>query len=144
MRQRKTIQTWSSSGSGSRSSLRVLIESADPTLAVSDFRAFTAAGIDVALCQGPDRTPAECPLVRDEACHLFAGADVVLFDQSERRDEVLEAGRRLHPATPVVLRGAVPGDAPEGCESVPASSSVEGQIGVLRRVAGGGQKTQGV
>ena len=136
MRQRKTTQTWSSSGSGSGPTLRVLIESADPALAVSDFRAFTAAGIDVAMCHGPDRTPAECPLVRDEPCHLFAGADVVLFDRGSSRDEVLEAGRRLHPATPIVLRGGP--NVPEGCQSVPASSSVEGQISVLRRAARGG------
>jgi len=136
MRQRKTTQTWSGSRSGSRSTLRVLIESADPTLAVSDFRAFTAAGIDVAMCHGPDRTPAECPLVRDEPCHLFAGADVVLFDQSEPRHEVLEAGRRLHPATPVVVRGGH--DAPGACPSVPASASVQGQISALRRAALGG------
>ena len=132
MRQRTTTPTWSGSGRGPR--LRVLIESDDPTLAVSDFGAFTAVGIDVAICHGPDRTPAECPLVRDEPCWLYAGADVVLFDRGSPADEVLEAARRLHPATPVVLRGDAAG-APEGCESLPATSSVKGQIGVLRRAA---------
>jgi hypothetical protein len=132
MRQRTTTPTWSRAGNGTR--LQVLIESVDPALAVSDFRAFRAAGIDVALCHGPDRTAAECPLVRDEPCGLYAGADVVLFDQGGRADDVLEAGRRQHPATPVVLRGGGAGG-PEGCESLPASASVEGQIGVLRRAA---------
>ena len=134
MRQRKTTQTWSSSASG-RGTLRVLIESPDPALAVSDFGAFTAAGIDVALCHGPDNTRPECPVVRGESCPLAAGADVILFELGALGAEVFEAARRLHPATPVVLRGGVPGDAPEGCQSLPASSSVEGQIAVLRRVA---------
>ena len=133
MRPRTTTPAWSETGRGPR--LRVLSESADPALAVSDFAAFTAAGFDVAICHGPDRTPAECPLVRDEPCRLYAGADVVLFDRGS--GEVLEAGRRLHPGTPVVLRGDAAG-APEGCGSLPATSSVEGQIGVLRRAAGRG------
>jgi hypothetical protein len=135
MRQRKTTQTWSSSASGRGATLRVLIESADPALAVSDFGAFTAAGIDVALCHGPDHTPAECPVVRGEACPLAAGADVVLFDLGPTRGEVFEARRRVHPATPVVLRGGAAKDGPGDCESIPPSASVQGQIGVLRRVA---------
>lgn len=138
MRQRKTTQTWSRSGSNRGSTLRVLIESADPALALSDFGAFQAAGIDVALCHGPEHTSAECPAVRGEPCALAAGADVILFELGAPGGEVFEAARRLHPATPVVLRSGNPGDGPEGCESLPASSSVEGQIGVLRRAAGRG------
>lgn len=133
MRQRTTTPTWTRSESGIR--LRVLIESADPALAVSDFGAFTAAGMDVAVCHGPERTAAECPLVRDEPCRLYAGADVVLFDRGSPASELFEAARRRHPATPVVIRGGGAENAPEGCESLPAGASVEGQISVLRRAA---------
>lgn len=55
------MQTWSGSASGRGPTLQVLIESPDPALAVSDFGAFTAAGIDVALCHGPDHTTARVP-----------------------------------------------------------------------------------
>ena len=140
MRQRKTTQTWSRSARGGAPPLRVLIESADPALAVSDFGAFTAAGIEVALCHGPDHTPAECPVVRGQPCPLAAGADVILFDVGAFPGEILEAGRRVHAGTPVVLRGGAPGDAPAGCESLPASASVQGQVAVLRRVALGARR----
>jgi hypothetical protein len=136
MRQRKTTQPWSGSGSGGPTR-RVLIESADPALALSDFGAFTAAGIEVALCHGPEHTPGECPVVRGEPCQLAAGADVILFDLGSSGSEVLAAGRRLHPETPVVVRGGVPGEVPAGCEVVPASASVDGQISVIRRMADG-------
>ena len=141
MRQRKTTQTWSSSG-GRGPTLRVLIESTDPALAVSDFGAFAAAGMDVAFCHGPDHTPPECPVVRGDPCPLAAGADVILFDLGASGGEVLEAARRLHPATPVVVRGGGPGAPPAGYESLPMSSSVAGQIGVLRRVALGARRAQ--
>jgi hypothetical protein len=113
----------------------VLIESADPALAVSDFGAFTAAGIEVALCHGPEHTPSECPAVRGEPCQLAAGADVILYDLGPSGAEVLEAGRRLYPATPVLVRGGVPGATPEGCGLLPANTSVEGQISAIRRAA---------
>jgi hypothetical protein len=77
-------------------------------------------------------------VVRGEPCQLAAGADVILFDLGPSGAEVLEAGRRVHPGTPVVVRGGVPRGAPEGCGVVPANASVEGQIGVLRRVADDG------
>ena len=134
MKQRQTHR-WSGPD-GNRPPLRVLIESADPALALSDFGAFTAAGIDVALCQGPDHVRAECPLVRGEACDLAAGADAILFDLGPAGTDVFEAERRSHPATPVVLRDGPPGAAvPEGCRSLPATASVEGQIDVLRAAA---------
>lgn len=134
MRQRKTTPTWSSSASGPRPT-RVLIESADPALAVSDFGAFAAAGMDVALCHGPEHTPAECPVVRGEPCQLAAEADVILFDLGPAGEPVLEAGRRLYPGTPVVVRGGLPGAAAEGCSLLPANTSVGGQISAIRRAA---------
>lgn len=140
MRQRKTTRAWTSSGSGRGPTLRVVIESADPALVLSDFGAFRAAGIDVALCHGPEHTSAECPAVRGEPCALAAGADVILFELGAPGGEVLDAARRLYPATPVVLRGGAPGDAREGCVPLPANSSIEGQISVLRRAALGGRR----
>jgi hypothetical protein len=134
MRQRKTTQAWSGPANSHRPT-RVLIESADPALAVSDFAAFRAAGMDVALCQGPEHTPAECPVVRGEPCQLAAGADVILFDLGPSGQRVLEAERRLHPETPVVVRGAAPGAVPEGCGQLSVNASVDGQISVLRRAA---------
>ena len=113
----------------------MLIESADPALAVSDFGALTAAGMDVALCRGPEHTPAECPLVRGEPCQLAAGADVILFDLGPAGQQVLEAERRMHPGTPVVVRGGSAGAAPEGCGLLPANTSVGGQISAIRRAA---------
>jgi hypothetical protein len=135
MRQRKTTQTWPVSASSHTPTFRVLIESADPALALSDFGAYTAAGIDVALCDGAYRALAECPVVRGEPCELAAGADVILFDQGSSGGEVLDATRRRYPGTPVVLRGTDPADAPEGCDVIPANASVEGQISLLRRAA---------
>jgi hypothetical protein len=133
MRQRKS-QTWSDSGSGRGPSIQILIESADPALAVSDFGAFTAAGIDVALCRGPESTSDECPVVRGEPCALAAGADVILFELGSPGREVLDATRRVHPATPVVIRGGA-GNVPGGCVQLPESVSVDGQIAIIRRLA---------
>ena len=135
MKQRQTTRNWSKSEGGGRPTVRVLIESADPALAVSDFGVYAAAGVEVALCQGPDHDSTDCPLVRGEPCHLVAGADVVLSDLGPSGPDVVEAQRRSYPATPVVLWGSWNGEVPEGCVSLPATASVEGQIAVLRHEA---------
>ncbi len=141
MRQRQTT-SWAGRGAARGTRLRVLIESADPVLAVSDFGAFANAGIDVALCHGPVDHPTECPAVRGESCALAAGADVVLFDLVASGADVLEATRQLRGAAPVVLRTVPPGFDPEGLEVLPAAASVTGQIDVLRRAALDGRRSE--
>jgi hypothetical protein len=135
MKQRQTTHSWGPPDGRTTPLVQVLIESADPALAVSDFGAFTAAGIDVALCQGPGETHGECALLRGEPCDLAAGADVVLSDLGAAGAGVPEAHRRTHPATPVVLRQAPGADPVDGCASLSSVASVDGQIDVLRRVA---------
>jgi hypothetical protein len=136
MKQRQTTHSWGPPDGRTTPRVQVLIESADPALAVSDFGAFTAAGIDVALCQGPGETHGECALLRGEPCDLAAGADVVLSDLGAAGAGVPEAHLRTHPAAPVVLRvGPHDGVVPQGCHTLPATASVDGQIDVLRRVA---------
>jgi hypothetical protein len=120
----------------------VLVESNDPALAISDFRHFAEEGLDVALCSGPDGAVADCPLARGEPCELAAGADAILFDLPAGHAPILQAAARKHRATPVVV-GAAAGSAeglPEGCDVLPAHSSVKGQIGMLRRAALAGRR----
>jgi hypothetical protein len=141
----RTTTAWAGTDHVFTSRLRVLVESADPTLALSDFARYTTAGFDVALCRGPQERPEECPLVRGEACALAAGADVILFGLGPPGDGVLDAARRHHRATPMVLQGgprapAPDADLPEGCEVLLASASVHGQISALRRAALAGRR----
>ncbi len=59
--------------------LRLLIEDPDPVLALSDFESYREAGIEVALCSGPDRGDAGgCPVVTGGRCPVLSRADVVL------------------------------------------------------------------
>lgn len=127
MRQR-TTSTWSGTRAAGSPRLQVLVESADPALAVSDFARFTRAGIDVALCCGPGDSPAECPLVRGEECALAGGADAVLFQLGTGGRGVLEAWQRRHEETPVVI--------------LDESASIEGQIDAVRRAAIEGRRRQ--
>lgn len=120
MRQR-TTSTWTAARAESSPRLKVLVESADPALAVSDFAEFTRAGIDIALCCGPGDRPAECPLVSGEDCALAGGADAVLFKLGTGGQEVLEVMRRRHRQTPIVI--------------LDESASVQGQIDAVRRAA---------
>jgi hypothetical protein len=147
MLQRTITKAWSEpSKTGSR--LRLLVESSDPLLGISDFTQWTDAGFDVALCSGPAATASECPLVRGEPCELAAGADAILFALPPSRVDVLQAVRRSHAATPVVVQ--LPGSRwpekypiPEGTEIVWSSCSVPGQIRVLRRAAVEGRRRRG-
>jgi hypothetical protein len=114
---------------------RLLVESADPALAISDFGAYREAGFDVALCEGPQFEAAECPLVRGEGCPYASSADVVLFDlgdDAEARLQVLEKMLATVPDLPIVVRTT--GPAPRragGFALIRSNTSVAGQIRVL-------------
>ena len=116
---------------------RLLVESPDGAVAISNFDAFHDAGFEITVCGGPMRDAAECPVVRGEPCPLMAGADVVLFDLDPdrmRRSQVLAAMRRSRPDLPIVVRSTAP--APEtasGCTTIRAATSVGGQVSALRR-----------
>lgn len=129
----KTTTAWSAVEGSSR--LRVLVESADPALALSDFAHFTRAGLDVAVCPGPGDARTQCPLLHDESCPLVAEADVVLFGLGDKGRDLLEHGRRHTHGTPVVVREGDEGAAAGEYSVLPARSSVNGQIDVLRRAA---------
>lgn len=124
---------------------RLLVESPDPGLAISNFDAFRDAGFDVTVCGGPDAHAGECPVVRGEPCPLMAGADIVLFDldgdpprRSEvlapRRSQVLAAMRANRPGLPIVVMSAAA--APEtasGCRTIRPTTSVGGQVAALQK-----------
>jgi hypothetical protein len=141
MQQRTTIAPWDERPRGAGSPIRLLIESPDPALQVSDFSCFREAGIEVALCEGPARSPYECPLVRGETCGLAEHADVVLCDLARTGSvgkEVVGALQHHHAATPVLVvtpRDHRPGDEPAGVLVLPYPSSVAGQIAAVRRAA---------
>ncbi len=75
--------TWDT-GKAARRPLRLLIEDADPALAISDFGCYRDAGMDVALCSGPSgpggpgTEPGDCPILTGGPCRLLSSADVVL------------------------------------------------------------------
>jgi hypothetical protein len=118
---------------------RLLVESADPALAISGFRAYRQAGFDVSLCEGPLIDERECPLVRGEGCPFAAEADVVLFDlgrDAQPRMAMLHAMLETRPDLPVVVRSAgPPPPGAEGLEVIDPSTSVAGQVAVLKRAA---------
>ena len=142
--QQNTTSTWSGARAEGSPRLRVLIESADPALAISDFAQFARAGIDVAVCGGPVDSPTECPLVRGEPCVLAAEADAILFTPGAHEGRVLDAARRHHGGTAILLHAelAVGADVPQGCEVLSATASVEGQISAVRRAALAGRRRQ--
>jgi hypothetical protein len=118
---------------------RLLIESADPALAISGFRAYRQAGFDVSLCEGPLIDGRECPLVRGEGCPFAAEADVVLFDlgeDAEPRLAALDAMVATRPDLPVVVRvtGKVP-PVVRRFDAILPTTSVDGQVAILRRAA---------
>lgn len=115
---------------------RLLIEDPDPALRVADFHRFTEAGLDVALCSGPDQDE-RCRLVEHGECAMAAAADVILMgrDLGERRAEIAAALHRYHPDLPVVAKvpRQDPDDAPDGCVPLPTPISVDGQIRAIWR-----------
>jgi hypothetical protein len=113
---------------------RLLVESDDPVLAVSDFSMFAEAGFVVAHCAGPAGRPEDCPLLRGEDCGLVEDADVVLH-RLEPASGVLEAILERHPEVPVVTVGDVAGAerGPRPVTVIAARDPVDTQIRALYR-----------
>ena len=83
---------------------RVVVETDDPTLAISDFASFAAAGFGVVCCGGPsDDHP--CPVVEGRPCPLVEDSDVVLnqFKDHETQHTVLDGVHRTSPDVPMVV-----------------------------------------
>jgi hypothetical protein len=118
---------------------RLLIESPEPGLAISNFDAFRDAGFEVTVCEGPASDAHECPAVRGEPCPLMTEADVVLFDLDSdplTRSQVLAAMRANRPDLPIVVRSAAPAPATaDGCTTIRPTTSVGGQVSALRKAA---------
>jgi hypothetical protein len=121
---------------GRRGRPRLLIEDSDPALRIADFHRFVEAGVDVALCSGPDKGEG-CPLVEVGDCALAASADVVLMGREvgESREAIASAHRRHHPDVPVIAKVARQGTGtvPEGCVPLPVPISVDGEIRAVWR-----------
>jgi hypothetical protein len=131
--QQRDFKSWPQAG---RSRPRLLIEDPDPALRVADFHRFTEAGLDVALCSGPDQHE-RCRLVELGDCPLAAAADVVLMggDLGESRQEIATALHRHHPDVPVIAKvpRQVTDAVPDGCVPLPTPISVDGQIRAVWR-----------
>jgi hypothetical protein len=116
---------------------RLLVESPEPGLDISNFDAFRCAGFEVTVCGGPASDARECPVVRGDSCPLMSEADVVLFDldsDPSRRSEVLAAMRATRPDLPIVVRTADAGvDAARGCATIRPTTSVNGQVSALQK-----------
>lgn len=88
---------------------RVLIEHADENVALLYSEILRRAGYSVGVCPGPsgEREPPErCLLATGERCVFVDGADVVISAlgvQEEEKRIVLEALRRFHASTPLVV-----------------------------------------
>ena len=116
---------------------RLVVETDDPALAISDFASFTAAGFDVVCCGGP-HDDQSCPVVEGRACPLVEDSDVVLnqFNDHETRHAVLDGVHRTSPDVPMVVTAPPAGfefDLPDGCVPLAPLTSVNGQTGALRR-----------
>lgn len=116
---------------------RLLVETTDPALLISDFRFLADAGFDVATCAGPDHDPYQCPMLHGEECELVEKADVVLhaLDPGLR---IAAAIKTSHPDLPVLVertrrRDGPPVPVPEGCVPLDMPSSVDGQLVAIRR-----------
>jgi hypothetical protein len=133
MWQRTGGRAWRSPASG----YRVLIENPSPALQLADFSVFSDAGLDVALCSGPDGD-AECPLVEGRSCPLADGADVIMFGlDAVTGPEILERLQATHPTLPIVVevRRSETVDVPDGCVPMPFPATVDEQVRVVRRAA---------
>jgi hypothetical protein len=116
---------------------RLLIESPDPVLAISNFEAFHDAGFEVTLCEGPIGQIGECPVVHGEPCPLLHEADVVLFDLDTDpvgRSKVLAAMSASRPELPIVVRSiSPPADVTASHTTIRVTTSVGGQASALRQ-----------
>lgn len=118
--------------------LRVVVETDDPSLIISDFAAFSAAGLDVSLCGGPGHDTEGCPLLRGERCGLLEGSDVIFHKLGAGGvgPEVLRALCEAGEPVPVVVTIDDQSSAvPQGCIPLVATASVAGQIHAVRRAA---------
>lgn len=130
---------------------RLLVETPDPALLVSELRRFEDAGFEVSVCPGPTADAGSCPLLRGAPCPTVAAADVVLQGPGQGT-ELASAIRRLHPRVAVVVEQrqppAPPGAAPPGAAAPDAAApdgwvalsfpcSIDRQIDVVRRAATG-------
>ena len=118
----------------------MLFEDDDGVYAVSDFTAFSEAGLAVRLCRGPDiEGTRPCPLLHGEPCSLASAADVIVFGHGNLRHPLLEELAAAHPSTPMLVRVARDGDdgreLPAGCIPLPWPMSVDGQVAAVRRAA---------
>jgi hypothetical protein len=116
---------------------RLLVESTEPGMAISNFDAFRCAGFEVSVCGGPTADAHECPVVRGEPCPLLSEADVVLFDLDSDlpwRSEVLAAMTASRPDLPIVVRSAAPAPTTaSGYTTIRPTTSVGGQVSALQR-----------
>jgi hypothetical protein len=124
---------------------RLLVESPDPGMAISNFDAFCDAGFDVTVCGGPAAGAGECPVVRGQPCPLMSQADIVLFDLDRdppRRSEMLAASRlgvlaamrAGRPELPIVAMSAAPeAETTSGCATIRPTTSVDGQVSALQK-----------
>jgi hypothetical protein len=133
----RTVHPTHAATSSRRPPWRLLVESSQPGLDISDFDAFRCAGFEVTVCGGPVSDARECPVVRGESCPLMSEADVVLFDLDSdppRRSEVLAAMRATRPDLQFVVRSADPAaEAARGCPTIRPTASVNGQVSALHK-----------
>ena len=80
---------------------RLLVESDDPAMAVSDFTLFREAGFSVAFCPGKGCSEDRCGLLDGRNCGMVDEADVVLHDLPSAWG-VAAALRRYRPDLPIV------------------------------------------
>lgn len=120
--------------------LRVLVETSDPALLISDFRFLVDDSFDVAICAGPGPDASRCPLLRGEACDLVAEADVVLHALDPGL-HVPSAIKTVRPDLPVLVerprqRAGPQTLVPEGCVPLDMPCSVGGQLEAVHRALG--------
>jgi len=86
---------------------RVLLEMPDPGEAFACWQLIERHGMAASWCPGPDGScSGSCPLVADGQCRLAERADVVVSTLAMHRVPsrgVIEALRRHHPDTPVIV-----------------------------------------
>ena len=118
--------------------LRLVVETDDPALAIADFASFAAAGFDVVCCGGP-RENDPCPAVEGQPCPLVEDSDVVLNQLNDRgaQHAVVDGVHTMSPDVPMVVTvpAGVEYELPDGCVLLSPSTSVNGQTLALRRAA---------
>jgi hypothetical protein len=117
--------------------LRLVIETDDAALGISDFTCF-ADTFDVMACSGP-REGDRCPAVDGQPCPLIESSDVVLnrFTDLDTLRSVAEGVRATSPEVPMVvaLPAGIELPLPDGCIPLQASTSTSGQLQALRQAA---------